>query len=559
MSGTALEDAVVEAIFSSREALAVTRARCYVLEPSGSFRLAASSGFASDLSPDEVLEPGHPLIQWVRRHHKPAYANSPHEAGPLAPMMEREQYARSLSVPIYQGSLLVGILELQARAGNAPFGPDDARGIERVAGRISAILGQPDGATVAQAVPTAGEDREALFLASQPRTTDFPPPPDLFSGREETPRLDPHLAAAASAAGAPVEVPAPEPRPEVTRREALLFKGFANALLLNPEVEAAIFSLWTQERVELYVGTRRPFSPPGREILMRELESALLSAVPGISVPSERLFNTEFPLGRGPGEIREPGAIQSSVIFSGRSTLLLTIVFSRPPVFTSEGALKETHRLVRAAVLQVRGAERYRITYRSLVHFLIEPDRRSYPQLKAHSYAVGSLCRRFASALRLPAETVEQFAVAGLLHDIGLKSLDIPYEQINGRRPLDLEQLGFVRKHPEVGATLLSRVEFPYPIAPLVRHHHERFDGAGYPDRLVGERIPLGARVIGIAEAYDAMVSPHSYRAAISRDAALEIILQKGGSQFDPRLARQFAGLVRSGSPAGEESQPIEP
>src|SRR6202022_1285899 len=104
-----------------------------------------------------------------------------------------------------------------------------------------------------------------------------------------------------------------------------------------------------------------------------------------------------------------------------------------------------------------------------LVHFLVEPDRRTFPQLKAHSLAVGAHCRRLATALRLPAETVEQFTVAGLLHDIGLKDIDLSYDRIAGRRPLDLQELGLVRQHAAVGAALLARIEFPYAIAPLVR------------------------------------------------------------------------------------------
>jgi len=559
MSGAVLESAISETLFSFRESLRVSRARCYAMDPSGSFRLAAAFGFGSRFGPEDVLEPGHPLIDWVQRHRKLAYVNSPREAGLLGPMMEREQYARSLTVPIYQGSRLVGILELQDKLGNVPFGPEDVKRVEQLAGRVSEILAQFDGTTVAAPEPIPDEDREALFLAPQPEpVAHFPPPPDLFSASEAppTPR-PPHALSSASAPAAP---PEKESSPQLTRQEVLAFKGFANALLLSPEIEAVVFSLWTREKAELHVGARRPFSPSGRESLLRNLESALISAAPDATVPREKLFHTDFPLGRGGGEIREPGGLQTSVIFTGGATLLSTFVFSRPPSPATEGALKETHRLVRAAILQVRGAERYRVSYRSLVNFLLEPDRRSYPQLRAHSLAVAAHCRRLATALRLPADTIEQFTVAGLLHDIGLKDLDIPYERISGRRPLDLQELTMVREHAASGASLLSRVEFPYPIAPLVRHHHERFDGAGYPDRLAGDQIPLGSRVICIAEAYDAMVAPYSYRAAISRDAALEILLLKGGMQFDTELARRFCDLVRSSSPAEEEGLPqIEP
>lgn len=103
---------------------------------------------------------------------------------------------------------------------------------------------------------------------------------------------------------------------------------------------------------------------------------------------------------------------------------------------------------------------------------------------------------------------------------------------------------------------MISRIEFPYPVAPLVRHHHERFDGAGYPDRLAGEHIPLGSRVIAIAEAYDAMVAPHSYRSPVSSEAALEIIMLKGGTQFDPDLTKRFPDLVRESAPEDDVQFP---
>src|SRR5262249_58238969 len=106
---------------------------------------------------------------------------------------------------------------------------------------------------------------------------------------------------------------------------------------------------------------------------------------------------------------------------------------------------------------------------------LWEPGGRASPQLRAHSLAVGALPRRFASVLRLPGEVVEQLTVAALLQDVGLRELEIPYERLSGRRPLDGEEIQIVRGHPAIGAELLSKIEFPYPIAPLVRHHHERF------------------------------------------------------------------------------------
>lgn len=535
----------------------MSRGRCYIMNASGAYGLAASYGFPSRSGPEEGLEPGHPLIEWVQRHRQPTLINSPQDAGVLEETMERDRYARCLTAPIYSGSRLVGILELQNKQNGAPFDGEDISAAGRLVGHIEALLLERDDISVGEPEPMAQEDRDALFLDSLPD----PAPPVARASFSSAGSLRSGSSAAVPSAGrAAPGASVTGGASELSRREALVLKGFTNALLLSPEIDAVIFSHWTGKNADLFIGSRRPFSPAGREVLLRNLESALLSVVPGGPVPGEKIFHVEFPFGRSAGEIHEPGGVQTSVIFSGESTLLLSLVFPRPPVLTPEAALKETHRLVRAAILQVREAERYHRAYRSLVPYLIEPGTREFPQLKMHSLGVASLCRRFAAALRLPAETVEQFTVAGLLHDIGLKDLAIPYERISGRRPLDAQELSVVRQHAAVGSSLLSRIEWPYEIALIVRHHHERFDGAGYPDRLVGDRIPLGSRVVAIAEAYDAMVSPQSYRAPISREKALDIIRLKGGTQFDPELTRRFSDLVRSIPSTEEESlSPLEP
>jgi len=544
MSGIALEQTIGEILASSREALGVSRARFYAMDANGLFRLSASYGFAMRSAPPQFLETGHPLVEWIQHHRKPAFANNLREAGVLATLMEKERYARSLSAPVYSGSRLLGILELQDKLGNAPFGPEDVQQVLRTTNQLAKVLAPSHDASTADAERLPLEDREALFLTPRAdRGTDFPEPPELFSPSTEV-------------RPPPARGIAPEVAGEVLGRERILFRAFANTALLSPDIDAFVFSLWNRERAQLRVGARRPLSEAARAALMKNVESAYLSIRPGAPPPSDRSFQAEYPLGRGAGEVPEPAGIQTSVIFADKSILLLSLLFSRPPTGASEDALKETHRLIRASVIQARDGQRYHAAYRSLVNSYLEPGRKTYPQLKAHCMAVGALTRRFANVLRLPGETVEQLTVAALLHDVGLRDLEIPYERLSGRRPLDGEEIQIVRGHPAIGAELLSKIEFPYPIAPLVRHHHERFDGTGYPDRLAGEKIPFGSRVIAITEAYDAMVAPHSYRSPIPRDAALETLSAKGGTQFDPDLARRFCELIRA-TAAVEEDEPL--
>ncbi|HSS45484.1 MAG TPA: HD domain-containing phosphohydrolase [Thermoanaerobaculia bacterium] len=540
---------ISEVLASFRESLGVVRARCYTMEAGGGYRLAASFGFSPRFGPEDVLEPANPLVEWVQRHRKPIYANSPQEAGELARVMERGNYARALLAPLYQGGRLVGIVELQDKVGGTFFGYDDLSRVERMVSQLDEVLKGDDNLAVAKD-PMPAEDQEALFVEPpEPSPARFPPPPPLF----RTPEAQPPVVRPVPKPSVG-ERPAREQSSELSRREILIFKAFGNALLLDPEIEAIVFSHWGAERAELYVEARHPFSEPGREALLHNLESALLSALPGVPAARERRFHMEFPVGHAPGEIREFAGSQTSVVFSGKSALLFTLVFARPPAATTEDALTETHRLIRATILQVRGAERYYRAYRSFVSAFLEGGSKSYPRLKAHSLAVAGWSRRMAMALRLSADTIEEFTVAGLLHDIGLRELEIPYERLQESRPLDLPDLAIVRQHAVIGAEILGRIDFPYSVAPLVRHHHERFDGGGYPDRLSGSRIPLGARIIGIAEAYDAMTSPHSYRSTVSSEAALEIILVKSGTQFDPELAKRFCELVRS-SPATSEAE----
>ncbi len=547
-SSTRLEDEVGAILQGAREGLRTARARCYAMSPTGDYRLAASYGFGPRFGPDDLLEPDHPLVDWVQGHRRPVFANSPSEAGRMGPVMERGQYARTLAMPIYVGSRMAGIAEFQDKLNGGFFASEDLRSAERLATRIAIVLESVNGASVGAPEPMAPEDAEALFrqpVSAAVSDEDFPSPPPFFSDTPVT-EVPPPAAAAAPAA---VAAPAPS-----GGSEDLVFRGFWSALLQSSDVEAVAFSTWTPEGAEIRIGARRLFADSARAALIENLESVVPTALPG-RIPDAKRFRMEYPLGRGPGQIQGFAGIQTSILATGNRAILLSILFSRPPEGALEEALKEVHRGARAAVLLAAAGDRYRNSYRSLVKALLEPGLRSYPQLKAHSYAVGALCRRFATALGLPADAIEQLTVAGLVHDVGIREVEVPYERLSGRRPLDLQEVALVRRHATIGADILERIDFPYPIAPLVRHHHERYDGAGYPDGLSAERIPFGARVLAIAEAYDAMTAPHSYRSPISREAALEIITMKAGTQFDPDLSRRFCNLMRQ-QPAGARDYP---
>ena len=145
------------------------------------------------------------------------------------------------------------------------------------------------------------------------------------------------------------------------------------------------------------------------------------------------------------------------------------------------------------------------------------------------------------------------FRIGALLHDVG--KLMVPAEVLNKPGKLTDEEWQLIQRHPSAGVELLADIDFPWDVRPIVESHHERWDGKGYPHKLEGEAIPLTARVLCIADVYDALTSKRSYKQAFSHDEAMEIMRGDVGRQFDPTLFAAFEEIVRRGTwrntPAG--------
>jgi putative nucleotidyltransferase with HDIG domain len=158
---------------------------------------------------------------------------------------------------------------------------------------------------------------------------------------------------------------------------------------------------------------------------------------------------------------------------------------------------------------------------------------------------------RVADLAAMLAEDV-QFAdviwlrIGAFLHDVGNRSL--PPELLDKPGPLSAEEWKLVRKHTEFGAAVVNELEFPSEIRFMVRYHHEHWDGSGYPDGLAREQIPLSARILCIADVYDALTTRRSYRAAFSSEQALAIMEAEAGAIFDPILLRRFTVMIRARS-----------
>lgn len=159
-----------------------------------------------------------------------------------------------------------------------------------------------------------------------------------------------------------------------------------------------------------------------------------------------------------------------------------------------------------------------------------------------HIRRVQQYCLALAAELRADTpEMVRALEAAALLHDVG--KIGIPEHILNKPGPLTPDEFQVMKGHVAIGVEILSAVEFPFPVVPIVAHHHENWDGSGYPGGARGTDIPLGARILSIVDCFDALTSDRPYRAALSVDAAFDILRERRGTMYDPKIVDRFIEL----------------
>ena len=162
----------------------------------------------------------------------------------------------------------------------------------------------------------------------------------------------------------------------------------------------------------------------------------------------------------------------------------------------------------------------------------------------AHSNRVSNICQAIASKLNMGQDAVKKMKIAGLIHDIG--KIGVDESILNKPGSLTVDERGYIERHPEIGWRLLSSTDEFSELAKFVLSHHENWDGSGYPNGLKGEAIPLEARIISVADAYDAMTSERSYRDKLSKEEAVKELIRFSGTQFDPEIVDVLVNQVLS-------------
>jgi hypothetical protein len=180
----------------------------------------------------------------------------------------------------------------------------------------------------------------------------------------------------------------------------------------------------------------------------------------------------------------------------------------------------------------------YEKTIEALVSALEARD----PYTQMHTGRIRDLAMALAGSLQLPGDERRALRLGAILHDVG--KIGVPDSILLKPGPLTEEEWEVMRTHPVVGERMLRGMDFLASALPIIRHHHERWDGTGYPDGLAGDRIPRGARIVAVCDAFDAMTSNRPYRRALDSSEACRELLAQAGRQFDPTCAALLVDIV---------------
>ncbi len=195
------------------------------------------------------------------------------------------------------------------------------------------------------------------------------------------------------------------------------------------------------------------------------------------------------------------------------------------------------------AINNARLYQKIQDSYFEIAKALAQAIEAKDPYTHGHSERVMEYTVSIAKKLNLSVEEKELLKYAAMLHDIG--KIGVKGIILNNSKSLTIREYDEVKKHPLIGEGIIKPIALLQPIRPFIRHHHEWYNGKGYPDKLSGENIPLGARILAVADAYDAMKSDRPYRKALTEETAVQELIQGSGTQFEPKLAEVFLEILK--------------
>jgi HD domain/GAF domain len=332
-----------------------------------------------------------------------------------------------------------------------------------------------------------------------------------------------------------------------------LFAGLAHAVRRAVDAEAALVSLYDAER-DLVWDMGASVRPPATlNHVSEEYKLSEYPATRNVVSSGESLEVSVSDLGADPRELsfmREFGFERSLICRITHEGKPLGVVeafriHDRPFCREDAAQIDVLSAFASNAYSRIQLAAQLESHYTETMEALVSALEARDPYTQAHAGRIRDVAMGLAIALKLGPEERRAVKLGSILHDVG--KIGVPDAILLKPGALTEGEWSIMRSHPAIGARMLQAIDFLRPALPIIRHHHERWDGRGYPDGLSGETIPIGARIVAVCDAYDAMTSDRPYRTELSVEAALKEIASCAGTQFDPDCAALLAEVVGIG------------
>ncbi|HSN69267.1 MAG TPA: HD domain-containing phosphohydrolase [Thermoanaerobaculia bacterium] len=510
-----LEPRLKEILYGVMESIRATKAAIYLLDGDAGYSLVTSYGFGEGLP--RQLPFTHPLPDRLAMRRAPFFVNTIAEEPRFSEMLFHAKSERMLATPVYSRGRLAGFVDMRDKAAKQPFDADDvAKGMKIVDTILelfaeNQLFGQ-------QSLHVEGDKVEA--------------PSIQITRTVETAR---------TLVGRAMSTPSLRER-TLTEPEMDAVAVLLPSILLIPGAAVAAFSSFGQLGGGQILVSRRPLTEGALEDFQAKI-AGWVSKRGEADALSRSSVRHPFGASGEPLETSHiPVVLSAPVKAAEIKALVLSIGFEQPPDQEGRTLLETFLRQIQQGAEHAASHHAMRQTRQKIAEKLLEPDFQKLPQLLQHSKRVSSMAEQLAQAANLPPAEIENIRLAGLVHDVGMRLLD--YNTLYRKKDITETEMRFIQEHPMVGAALIIESGLGYEVAQIVLAHHERVDGKGYPKGLIREQIPLGARILHICEAFDAMTASDSYQKPLPESEAIERIMRGGGAQFDAGFAQKFHQMM---------------
>ncbi|BDU78474.1 hypothetical protein METESE_34320 [Mesoterricola sediminis] len=552
-----LQQRLAQVLYRCLEDLGTTKAAFYMLDPATrGFDLAVHYGWPRNMPPPAHLPPLDPLLVMVSREKRGLAVNDSRGSRELQAFSAGSEHPRFHLAPVYDRGEWRGLLIQRDPPRGGAFEPErqdpviqsiceDFVEALRTLGPADDLETWPGDTPALEPQATAQEEVPALRVHAPPPAALARIEPAAGTGTAPawggtgTSGSATALARTSSPGDPFKEILAGDPEAFLPEQQTFFWETANLLCRLAPSTAVA---LWLSDPADV-----RPLLAYSRFPLSNDLKHQLigqtLAQVSRLKRKDIRLLlKAEWPE-------RDPVAGHFATVLPvfleeevGEDNLLMLLrIEDRPFTAQEQEDVRQVSRMLGFYLQEVRLHERYHQAFLSVSHRILSSAEGRLPAIRAHSVNTAERSRDLARRLELSTAEVEAVSISAILHDVGTLLLD--YRVLDKPR-LSSEELAQVRTHPLLASTFLKDLYFPFNVLEIIRHHHENWDGSGYPSGLQGEAIPIGSRIIRLVEAYEMMTSPTPYRAAKPEDEALVEIRKLSGTHFDPGLVAAFLDLL---------------